>query len=671
MPTQLYTYSLIRSLYDLGDDIIDAFWPLVLTILPRDRTRLPVDKVQHAVFNEYGLAIPQHSLGTIITRAARKGYLERQEKQIALTKAGAEYYFEKIEPEREAERRVNELLADAKSFIDRNSQTPLTNAQIKEMIQGFVLTNLETIEQFFNPPERAESPPLPEFPSEAEKVLLAYFMNVEKTKPLIFRTLQDIVCGSVISAIVHTNEFFKESGKRFERTTVYIDSNYIFSLLNLRYEEENKPAQELFNLMNAENAFDFKVFDFTLHEITGLLKNYEKEQAYFHPNVKVRGSLFASLKAQGWTAARVREFIVNIEAKLWDELKIKIAPTNVNLKNYEPVDPNRRKLLERYKPDQAIREQNHDLAAIDQIRQLRRKEMKRLEKCQAMFLTADIKLALFNYVEEHKEHDTISEVIPDRLLTNILWLKNPAADKRLTLDAIIANYSRNLFVDHVVWKEFYKNVAELRNEGSLDDTQVSILLYDRHIQEVLSEYDPEEVDEIDAASILKDIERIRKTTTPTATEVAILPTVTQNLDADEQIRKDLNDLKEKVVQLEHEKHEMELNTIDRWKKLKEFEAENIAKLITFLVKSVATLAIFMLSFFLLGPLTRNWVTIEPLVWLITAVFGILLPLMGIRFDPFHWNPKMYAFVFNIVLRRKLHSLDRLELTYAVDRETEV
>ena len=666
MESRLYTYSLIRSLYDQGDDIIDSFWPLVINVLPQDKSSLATEKVQVEIEKNYGLKIPQHSLGTIITRAARKGYLERGQKSISLTTEGLNYFFQKIEPEREAQRRVNELLADAKTFIDQHSQVVRTTDQIKEIIQAFILENLETLEQFFTddgtrPSNRKE------FSTEGERVLVEYFVSVEKTKPAIFQTLQDIVCGSVISAIVHTREFFQESGRKFERTLIYLDSNYVFSLLGLRYHEENKPAQELFDLMKEEGSFTFKVFDFTLHEITGLLRNYEKEQRFFHPHIKVRNSLFASLKAQGWSAAKVREFIVNVEARLWDEFEISIAPTDINLRDYH-VEQARRIRLSQYKPNQAVREQNHDLAAIDLIKVLRRKEIKRIEKAQAIFLTSDMKLALFNYVgEDHKENDTISEVIPDRLLTNILWLKNPAANDKLSLDSIIASYSRNLFVDQEVWKQFYKNVAELRSKGSLDDTQVSILLWDPHIQEVLSEYEPDEVQEIDPESILRDIEKIRETGPLPRPQ---LPPATQVAEPSDDLRRQLTSLQDEVNRLKEEKNDMALSTIERWKKVQELEAERGAKVITILIKGAFVIGMVLFGWYIIGPLTRHWIDVEPIAWLLTIVFSLILPVLGVSTDIFHWSTKLYDRVFNLVLRRKLKNLKKLELSFAVDTEGE-
>ena len=117
---------------------------------------------------------------------------------------------------------MNELLADAKTFMDRYMDPSPGPERIKEMIQGFILENLEMLEQFFTDVKSVSSHK--EFSTDSETVLLNYFMTVENTKPAIFETLQDIVCGSVISAMVHSRELFQESGKRFDKTTVFLDS---------------------------------------------------------------------------------------------------------------------------------------------------------------------------------------------------------------------------------------------------------------------------------------------------------------------------------------------------------------------------------------------------------------------------------------------------------------
>ena len=55
MSTQLYTYSLIRSLYDQGADLIDSFWPLIVRILPNDGSGFPADDLQNSLKLKYGM----------------------------------------------------------------------------------------------------------------------------------------------------------------------------------------------------------------------------------------------------------------------------------------------------------------------------------------------------------------------------------------------------------------------------------------------------------------------------------------------------------------------------------------------------------------------------------------------------------------------------------------
>jgi hypothetical protein len=686
MTSQLYTYSLIRTLYDQKGDYIDTFWPLIVKALPTDGSGVSLDGLQNSIAEKYGLSIPQHSLRTITTRATRKGYTERRDKLISLTRQGIDFYYDKLEPERQAMRRVNELLEDARVQISARHQLSLTTEQIKDAIQSFVVSNLEVFEQFFNA-DIISSEPKTEMSGATESALLDYFMDIERTKPNVFRTLQDIICGSIISAIVHSGEMLVETGKRFERTTVYLDSNYLLSLLRLGYEEDNHPALELFRLMKAEGAFEFRVFDFTVHEITSLLKNYEREQHVYHPQIKVN-SLFASLKTKGWTAAKVREFVVNFETQLWDELEVKIASTEVNLRNYEPADPSRRDSLAAYKPYQGDREQNHDLAAIDQIRSIRKKHVTRIEKCQAMLLTSDLKLALYNYNEEgHKDDYTISEVIPDRLLTNILWLKNPGANGKLSLDSIIAAHSRQLFVDQAIWKKFYKTVADLRSEGSIDDKDVSLLLFDSHIQEVLREYEPEDVDrvETDLMKIIEDYEKRRDDSSRRAVAVVASPAVAPPAVASPavavvppapapevpaRVLQAITELNNKVNTLTEENNRIKLNTIDHWKKLQEAQAETETKLWIAASAGGSLVALLALSIYVVKPILTHWSQIDPIFSMAPVFLSLVAALLGVKLDPLHWRSRLKDKIFNRVYRRKLKTLEAMQLNFALDTPDE-
>ena len=286
-----------------------------------------------------------------------------------------------------------------------------------------------------------------------------------------------------------------EVTKKFDRTKVYFDTNFAFSVLGLHYDEYNVPAHELFHLMRGEGVFEFKVFDFTVDEMVSVLRNYLTEKHYYLPNIKV-GSIFSSIKSKRWTQSDMKEFIVRIEEKLWKE-GISIEATGVDLQHYDPQREEYRTALKKYKTWQNMRGQNHDLAAIEKISAIRKSPVRRIEAAKALLLTSDMRLARYDFCERgHRERETLCEVIADRLLTNMLWLKHPNIVKELSLTSIISIHSRHLFIDREVWKRFYTTMMDLRKRGSIDERDISILIYDNHIQDILKTYNPEEAGEI-------------------------------------------------------------------------------------------------------------------------------------------------------------------------------
>jgi uncharacterized membrane protein (DUF485 family) len=670
MSSKLYTYSLIRAFYNTENDFIDSFWSLIVKEIPIDQTGISVPDIQNKTNENSGLFIPVHSLNTIFTRAARKGYVERRDKRIYLTSSGKEFYYSKIEPSRDVERRVNEMLEDAQKYIKTKHQTDVSSDDIKNTVQDFVLDNLEVFEPFFSKEVQAQSPfqSKKQTKSDLHRWLLDYFKEAEKKKPNIFRTLQDIVLGSVMTAIVKSQQFLTESEKKFEAITVFLDSNFLFSLLDMRYPEENKPAQELFELMKSEGSFTFKVFDFTIHEMTTLLSNFEKEQKNLPKNLKLSGasSLFASLKAQNWDAAKIREFIIDVELNLAQRFGITIQPTNVSLKSYKIDNPERIQKLTQYKTKQSSAAQNHDFAAIDQIRLFRRGQARRIENCQALFLTSDVRLAIYNYnEEEHRERGTISEVILDRLLTNILWLKNPAANGKLSLDLIIAALSKNLFIDSDVWKSFYRNVVDATKKGKIDSTTASTLLFGSHLQEILSEIDPEEP-EFDLDQILLDIHTSNPPQSLISPEqVSELVAISPSTEYEAKIQQ----LEEKLEELANDKLKTERKTVIRWKKVMELEAERESRRYIWAIKLLIAAPLITISYFVLPLVIKYWSDfLEPVAWQISIVIGFLIALFSIPISAAYWEAKVYGWIFNRLYQRKLQKLQEkdYELNFKLD-----
>ncbi len=77
MERLIYTYTLIRSLYDQGKDYINSFWPFVIKVLPLNKF-VDIDTIQRNLKEKFNIEMPLHVLRTVLNRAKRRSYVEQR-----------------------------------------------------------------------------------------------------------------------------------------------------------------------------------------------------------------------------------------------------------------------------------------------------------------------------------------------------------------------------------------------------------------------------------------------------------------------------------------------------------------------------------------------------------------------------------------------------------------
>ncbi|OPZ86457.1 MAG: hypothetical protein BWY74_03642 [Firmicutes bacterium ADurb.Bin419] len=165
-----------------------------------------------------------------------------------------------------------------------------------------------------------------------EEKLLEYFKNVENSKPTIWETLKSIILGSVIVFSTVSIEL-SDTDRNFKPLKIFLDSNYIFSLLELDSDEINKAALELFQMLK-KYGFDIKVFDITISEMISVLKNYIYNQSNYYEFVDVN-SIYTSLKKKGFTAQDIIKYIQELEDQILT-LGITIELTPITKQSFIP-----------------------------------------------------------------------------------------------------------------------------------------------------------------------------------------------------------------------------------------------------------------------------------------------------------------------------------------------
>jgi len=620
----LVTYAFIKSIYDKNKDYLDTFSPLTLLTIQRKNKSLNIDEIQKNLFDYYKINIPLYTLKSILKRSKRNGYLDKKDKEYLLTNEGIKF-LDSLETEREVERRINYLIDDLKKYINDSS---LDEKKVLEIILHFVNKNIESLIYFCE--DRGNLDLIYDMTKKTsyENILIRYFHDIEKENPQIWGTLQDIVYGSIISLSPSTIDITEE-GKKICYLQIFIDSNFLFSLFELHTEEISKPIIELFRLMK-EYKFIIKIFDFTIDEVIRVLKGYIKNKNKYISGIGV-SSIYSTLKNKNWSSQDVLIFIQNLYDKV-KQLGIEYYRTNIDIKNYSP-DQKHLEDLSEYK---YFSEYNglHDLAAIEMINKIRGERKWKIEDAKAIFLTSDLKLSKYNFEKMgHKETNTISEVIPDRLLTNILWLKDPTKIKDLPLSMVISANSNDLLINKRIWSRFILNLKNLKESNKINDLDISMLFYNNYIVDVLSDFGELDIEKIDDDFILEESLKSKQ-------------------QIDELTKKKLEDNKkiyyEQITEKDYE-IEKYINKLGKIRKNSEDKASKKAKLFTNTVFFAIIFVIAIISI-ILAVLLREY------LFLLTFILAIA-PILGLKVDLFGFKTKLKDKLFKNFLESYTKEFD--------------
>ena len=619
MTNRIYTYSLIRAYYDVGKDYIDSFWPFVVCLLSKDE-EMAIDTIQEKLLNEFSLEVPIHSLNVILTRAKRSNYVSQKHRHICLTDHGRNFQ-QSLELPRDVERRINKFIDECKQYLEETNKLEISTEDLQERIDLFLRTNTELVEvycsqQVTDSSVRDQNNDM----NEIDRAILDFFIHVENQKPESYKTLRDMITGSIISIVLSSDDI-SQITKKTNNLTVYFDTNIVLSILGLDIDEFCKPAQELYRILHNDRAIQLKIFDFTLIEVIRVLQNYIPNMNNYFPSIKVR-SLYSKIKSMGWTRADLREYIVNIEEYLADK-KIKIEPTRIDIDDFSLENPDYRVTISQYKPNQGRWAQSHDLAVIKMGKERRPSLIHKLEKSRAVFITSDKKLAKYNYVEwGHQSLGTISEVFPDSVMTNILWLKNPQTLENISIETIISMHSRAGIIDNNIWNSFISIVKQLREDENINDKDIALLLYDSRIQDDLVNAKHNELSEDWVHA------KIARAKNELDEEKAKFEAI--ELEADEEIQEIANRVFDSIQQV----------------KTKIQNRAHRAANIVVNVVSVILLGVFIYVTWKLFPtVLERWDVIEPLVLVINLLLTLAVILFGVKLKLSNFRNSMVSFLF--------------------------
>jgi len=251
----------------LGRDYLESFVPLaveVIRTLDDDAISLPL--VQDGIRKRFGLHLPQNPLRAVLQRAARDGFLRRDQGVFYRDRVKcASINFSDVESE--ATRAMDALVAALVDYASASQNVVLTSEDAESALTGFLAT--EDWRVLFTTYDRE---PLTSevIPPQSTLYLVSAFVR-EKCLPTA--SLRDALDTVAKGNMLATALFLSTPGqvqKKFRATSVYLDTSIVIYFLGYGGDDRRAPIAELMELLRANDA-QLRVMPDTVAEVRRVL----------------------------------------------------------------------------------------------------------------------------------------------------------------------------------------------------------------------------------------------------------------------------------------------------------------------------------------------------------------------------------------------------------------
>lgn len=546
--------AILKVNWDSGRDYIGNFVPFVAECLRQAaQPELTSQDIQAALVEKFGLTIPQAALHTILKRASRYGFVQKERgiyrrDEDALSKLE----FTKVRSDvlRQHEALIGKLVLFCNdnyslSWSDEEAETALLS-YIKKSSTPLLAAAVKG--QPIAPPQKSVK--------HADFVISAFILSLQARDPEGFRYLETIVKGSVLANVLLFPDLGRAKAK-FEKIEVYFDTPFLLRALGLAGPQRQAPCRELLDLLYQENA-DLRCFKHTFHEIWRILD----AAAYaLRTPLRRRAGYYETMEyflQSGYSPSDVELVLARLDQSLRN-IRIQIRERPPHEERHTVDERGLESMLReqvRYHSQEALL---HDLDSLTAIYRLRRGQLcQRMESCRAIFVTTNVNLVKAGTRYFTQEYDRGGPLVPLAMLGDLfgtlVWLKRPMAAPELPLKIVIAECYAALNPSDSLWKRYLSQIDRLETQGDVTEEDYYLLRFSSEARMALMNMtlgDPDWFSDTTVEDILAK------------TKAALTAEATQRLQAEQERRKEAESRMEEVEAKSRERELAHRQLIER------------------------------------------------------------------------------------------------------------
>jgi hypothetical protein len=418
----LISLAILKVNWDgLGRDYIENFVPFVAEALRHshdDVVSLPA--LQKDLRERFGLDLPLNPLRQVLRRAARHNYVRRQSGVFYRNPTQLETLnFADV---RNAVVSIHDrLLPRLREFARTERRTEWSEEEAAAAVNAFLAD--QGLNFLYAQAERTPLS-LKGISREAIYSVASFLAKVRDSEPELLEDFTTLAKGRLLASAIYLPDPGRVA-KRFENTSVYIDTSIVVFAAGYAGPERQAPCEELLRLLRDHGA-KLCCFEITVEEVRGILdacaarlRRGQLRDAY--------GPTIEWFVESGRSASDIELMIARLPEKL-RSMGIVTEGRPERMVEFQVDEGGFEAALERRIGYRNPKARVHDVDCVSAIAQLRRgRHTHEVETSGTLFITTNSDLARESraFFQADAPEGSVALCITDYSLGNLLWLKNP------------------------------------------------------------------------------------------------------------------------------------------------------------------------------------------------------------------------------------------------------
>ena len=441
-------------------------------------------ELQGALVDRHGLAIPQHTVSTLLGRCVKRKVLRREAHRYIASNVGPSSDVD-IPAEKLRIQRSQKLLGAAlrAHAAGRGHQIETDEEALTLVLE--LLEKQQVTLLLDGPPSESTHAA-----SRRELAIVAEFVRDAVTNDPDHRaTLMAILEGMVLYRAAFLPDL-AEAKKQFSNLRVYFDSGIVREALGYEGPGPEELARESLRVLKT-SGIQCLVFDNTIQEIRRILTMYERKLA----TSEGRQSLYPSAMMRHFITKRFTPSdVAQMDALLERSISavgLQIAPTPQHLPEYtlDEKDLGQRLARPEVEDDETSPRVIHDVDSVAAILTLRRgHRATKLEDAKVLFVSSAA-LVVKNIKAWFKDQGGtgVEPAVHVRALSNLAWLKRPAMLMDFKMREVVVLCSAALRPSRTTWDRFLKHLDDLRSSAAISSDEAAAIVISELSDRLLGE----------------------------------------------------------------------------------------------------------------------------------------------------------------------------------------